>query len=243
MHKFLIAAGAAVVLVCVTLVVALPDVRDAVFSNNSPVASFQESDSSVCNIPGSGAGFGTNQNYWRPRGPLTGDAFLDGSIVLFAYGLFMMLFVAAPAASRSAQLAYGGIGGAVMLLAAVLCTVSYNGIQAGPPSAEAASFPTAAPVGNPIGTPKSGRIVYIENCLICHDAEGKGTGPGGANLPTKPRDLSSYVGERTDAQLATSIADGFSGLMPSFKLKLSPAEIANVIQYSRKLADDAKTGK
>jgi mono/diheme cytochrome c family protein len=243
MKKIVSAGAAAIVMVCATLVVALPDLRDAVFSNNSPVASFLAADSSVCNIPGSGAGFGTNQNYWRPRGPLTGDAFLDGSIVLFAYGLFMTLFVAAPAGSRRSQLTYGGIGGAVMLMAVVLCAVSYSGIQAGPPSAAAASFLTALPVGKSIGEPKSGRIVYIENCLICHDAEGKGTGPGGANLPTKPRDLSTYVRERTDTELATSIAGGFSGLMPSFKLKLSPGEIANVIQYSRKLADDAKTGK
>jgi mono/diheme cytochrome c family protein len=244
MKKILIAATAALLLVLATLIVTLPDLRDALFSTDTPYATFQEADNSVCNTPGSGAGFGTNQNYWRPRGPLTGDLFLDGSIALFAYGLFMLLFVAAPAASRGSQFTYGGIGGAVMLLAGVLCITSFNGIQAGPPGPAVAQAQASQPQAQqPATTAKSGLLVYIENCVVCHDPAGKGTGPGGANLPTKPQDLTTYVREHDDRELTANIADGYSGSMPAFKTKLSPAEIQNVIQYIRKLSDDAQAGK
>ena len=35
----------------------------------------------------------------------------------------------------------------------------------------------------------AGRAEFLENCAVCHGADGKGTGPSGATLKTKPADL------------------------------------------------------
>jgi mono/diheme cytochrome c family protein len=73
-----------------------------------------------------------------------------------------------------------------------------------------------------------GAQIYAANCASCHGASGGGgTGPqlaGGAAAKRFP-DVADQV---------TFVTDG-SGAMPSFGGQLSPAEIHNVVEYTRTL--------
>lgn len=84
-----------------------------------------------------------------------------------------------------------------------------------------------------------GSILYIRNCMACHGADGDGDGPGANQLSPRPRDFRSpfWMAAQTDDKLADAIRNGRPGTnMPPFGAKLSPAEIAAVVQYLRGFA-------
>jgi mono/diheme cytochrome c family protein len=62
-----------------------------------------------------------------------------------------------------------------------------------------------------------GKEIYVAKCALCHGEKGDGKGPGAANLPLKPADL-------TDGKMVAEMADNFwvwrvseGGLVEPFK--------------------------
>jgi mono/diheme cytochrome c family protein len=89
---------------------------------------------------------------------------------------------------------------------------------------------------------KAGRQVHVSNCQRCHGPQGKGDGPAGKLLKTKPADW-------TNKQKMSGLSDdyifkiiwggggsvGKSTLMPAFKGKLSDDQIRDVRAFVRSL--------
>jgi mono/diheme cytochrome c family protein len=91
-----------------------------------------------------------------------------------------------------------------------------------------------------------GREIYVAKCALCHGDKGDGKGPGAANLPLKPADL-------TDAKMVAEMAGNFwywrvseGGLvepfkskgsaMPAWKGELSQSDRWAVIAYAHTLS-------
>jgi mono/diheme cytochrome c family protein len=88
-----------------------------------------------------------------------------------------------------------------------------------------------------------GKQTYAQYCASCHGDTGQGDGPGGANLPIKPQNLTLglVMNPLPDHFLHKIIADGpqvvgLSALMPPFKPQLGDRQINEVIAYMRTLA-------
>jgi cytochrome c6 len=76
-----------------------------------------------------------------------------------------------------------------------------------------------------------GADVYKAKCQMCHGADGKGQTPMGKSM--KLKDLGSAdVQNMKDSELKTLIENG-KGKMPSYKGKLTNAEIEDVVQHIR----------
>ncbi len=76
-----------------------------------------------------------------------------------------------------------------------------------------------------------GGDVYKTKCAMCHGPDGKGETAMGKNL--KLRDLGSAdVQNVHDSELKTLLENG-KGKMPSFKGKLTDAQMGDVIQFVR----------
>ncbi|HEX9423200.1 MAG TPA: cytochrome c [Pyrinomonadaceae bacterium] len=92
------------------------------------------------------------------------------------------------------------------------------------------------------GNAGSGRDVHVKNCQRCHGPQGKGDGPAGKLLKTKPADW-------TNKQKMSGLSDdyifkiiwggggivGKSTLMPAFKGKLTDEQIRDVRAFIRSL--------
>ena len=74
---------------------------------------------------------------------------------------------------------------------------------------------------------------YKANCILCHSADGSGSGPTGKALHAK--DLrSDEVQKQTDAALSESIAKG-KGKMPAFGTRLSADDLTKMVVFVRTL--------
>ncbi len=89
---------------------------------------------------------------------------------------------------------------------------------------------------------KAGRTVHINNCQRCHGPQGRGDGPAGQLLKTKPANWADKgkMSRLSDDYLYKIIsggggATGKSTLMPAFKGKLSDGQIWDVIAFIRSL--------
>ena len=91
-----------------------------------------------------------------------------------------------------------------------------------------------------------GREIYVAKCALCHGDKGDGKGPGAANLPLKPADL-------TDAKMVAEMAGNFwywrvsegglvepfkskGSVMPAWKGELSQSDRWAVIAYAHTLS-------
>lgn len=96
----------------------------------------------------------------------------------------------------------------------------------------------AAPTGNRA----AGLEVHKANCAKCHGTGGKGDGPAGKLLKTKPADWTdkAKMSRMSDNDLFNVIknggaAVGKSKLMPAWKDKLSDQQINDVVAFIRSL--------
>ncbi len=87
-----------------------------------------------------------------------------------------------------------------------------------------------------------GQPLYQEYCTACHGVAGKGDGPAGTTLATRPPDLTTYVPTQDGQTLHALIRDG-QGDMPAFGDRLSDADIDAVIAYLRRVADPKGFGR
>lgn len=89
-------------------------------------------------------------------------------------------------------------------------------------------------------TPESlaiGRRAYQAHCQACHGADGRGEGPGAANLYPRPTDFMVHFASRhthTDGRLFYWVTYGMGGTgMPGFKSQLSDSERWHLVNYLR----------
>jgi mono/diheme cytochrome c family protein len=100
--------------------------------------------------------------------------------------------------------------------------------------------PTVVNRPNPVlvnaNTIALGEKLYVNNCLICHGAAGKGDGAGGAALEKKPADLGARIraGEK-DGELFWKISEGKSPML-SWKGSLSETQRWELVNYIKTFA-------
>jgi mono/diheme cytochrome c family protein len=103
---------------------------------------------------------------------------------------------------------------------------------------------SAVPAANPManedwsgGSAEAGKIVFINQCALCHGPNGKGgEKPGIGTVPTL-RDP-EWQDRMTDGRIAKTITHG-RGAMPSFMGKLSKDDLTNVVAFVRTLKRSA----
>ena len=84
----------------------------------------------------------------------------------------------------------------------------------------------------------AGHTLFVQNCVLCHGAAGKGDGPVGLTLNPRPADLTKHTapGLHTDGQLYEWITHGYPhSAMPAFGERLSDADRWNLVNYIRTL--------
>jgi copper transport protein len=106
--------------------------------------------------------------------------------------------------------------------------------------------PTNATAGNPVKpTSESiarGKTLFQQNCLVCHGIDGRGDGPGAAELSPAPTDFRLHMPLHTDPQFYSFIANGYPGsAMPQFGKAISETDIWNLVNYLRNAFTDAPT--
>ena len=85
------------------------------------------------------------------------------------------------------------------------------------------------------------RAFFAINCIVCHGPDGSARGADGSRLKgqdfTDAKDMKGF----TDAELAKTIRKGkLFGRMPSFKDRLSEAEIMELVQQIVRKAEKGK---
>jgi copper transport protein len=96
--------------------------------------------------------------------------------------------------------------------------------------------------GNPVEASEesiaNGKMLFEQNCVVCHGAEGRGDGPQAESLDPKPADLRQHLPYHTDPQFFAFIANGFPGTaMPAWRDDFTDEEIWNIINYLRTFED------
>lgn len=85
-------------------------------------------------------------------------------------------------------------------------------------------------------TPPAGKAPFVQNCAICHGADGKADFPAAKRLGVRDLTALTHTGE----QLEKALRDGVKNakgvqVMPPFKGQLSPEQIAAVVEYVKSL--------
>ena len=81
--------------------------------------------------------------------------------------------------------------------------------------------------------------IYVQKCVSCHGAQGKGDGPAGKYLNPKPNDFATSLKDKTDDWIAKAIkgggvAVGLSPVMPPYA-DLSDDQVKALVEYIKKL--------
>jgi len=116
-------------------------------------------------------------------------------------------------------------------------------VSAVPARPSGADTPTSP--GQPAqGDLEAGKVVFVNNCVICHGAGGRGDGPGSATLNPKPADLTdrALMAKVDEPTRVKALNEGVPALdasrsspprMPSFREVLSEKQIRDVLAYVR----------
>lgn len=89
---------------------------------------------------------------------------------------------------------------------------------------------------------KIGQQLFTENCAVCHGETGRGNGPAAAGLTLKPPDYGNgHLDIHTDGDIFYWIQNGISqgSPMPAFKDKLTDDQIWHLVNYVRRLRNEA----
>lgn len=100
-----------------------------------------------------------------------------------------------------------------MTVARVAFGLAVLALAACGPAPEAGPEPAPAEPPAPVVTAamlERGHTLYVDNCVPCHGAGGRGDGPSSAHLEPKPRDHTdrAYMKTLSDEDLAATIRNG-----------------------------------
>ena len=99
----------------------------------------------------------------------------------------------------------------------------------------APAYPTtyaASPVRYTAEAIAGGAVLYASNCSACHGHLGRGDGPAGGSLPTKPTDLTERALQHREGELFWWIAHGIPGTpMRGHAPPLSELEVWRLVQF------------
>ena len=87
---------------------------------------------------------------------------------------------------------------------------------------------------NLAGDITSGKIFYMQNCIACHGAEGKGDGPRAYFIYPRPRNFQHPASKArfNRPELFTAIKKGVTGReMPAWEKVMSDQQIADITEY------------
>jgi len=126
---------------------------------------------------------------------------------------------------------------ATAVLSLFLMTAAYA-------SQAASAIPTKPPPAAAKVSPESianGEAIFKRQCQMCHGATGLGDGPASKTLKGKLPNLTdkATMDKIKDQEIHEAIENGLKtevGNMPSFKSKLKPEEIQDVMNFVRTLA-------
>ncbi len=83
----------------------------------------------------------------------------------------------------------------------------------------------------------AGRALYLDRCADCHGKNGKGQGPGAADIEKPPTNFKDgKCLEQSDGELFWKISEGRRP-MPSYRKKLSDEERWKLVFYLRTFSD------
>ena len=119
-----------------------------------------------------------------------------------------------------------GAAGALLVAGAVLF-FSVDSHATGDPTAGNPVEPTDESV-------ERGRMLFQQNCIVCHGVDGRGDGPQAASLDPAPTDMRGHIPLHTDPQFYAFIADGYAGTaMPAFRDAFEEEDIWNLVNFLR----------
>lgn len=125
------------------------------------------------------------------------------------------------------------LGCVAVALVAIACTETASPTNTSTP--RTAASPTSAAPAAPVDEFATAKAIYTKNCEGCHGPKAEG---GLAKVNDKqikvPSLKSDHAIKHTDEQLTKTITNG-QEQMPSFKEKLKPEEIAEMVRYIRKV--------
>ena len=84
----------------------------------------------------------------------------------------------------------------------------------------------------------AGKLIYAQQCVVCHGITGKGNGPSGKALNPKPTDFTTATGDDAEWFKATKLgskAVGKSNGMEGAAGKLTDEQIRDVLAYVKTL--------
>ncbi len=94
-----------------------------------------------------------------------------------------------------------------------------------------------ASVSNPIEATEvsieRGRMLFMNNCTVCHGETGRGDGPQAAALSIPPANLYDHIPSHPDQFFFGVIAKGLGGVMPPFEDVISEEDRWNILNFLR----------
>jgi copper transport protein len=78
-----------------------------------------------------------------------------------------------------------------------------------------------------------GKMLFQQNCTICHGDSGRGDGPAAATLPIPPANLYDHIPYHPDQFFFGVMTKGLSGVMPAFENQISEEDRWNILNYLR----------
>lgn len=85
------------------------------------------------------------------------------------------------------------------------------------------------------------RALFKQHCVTCHGVDGKADTPVGKAVKASDL-LSPQVQKKTDAELTEVIENG-KQKMPTFKAKLKPQQVKELVEYIRELGKPETAGQ
>ncbi len=136
---------------------------------------------------------------------------------------------------KIARLQFAGLFG---IATALLLMTAVYGAQTKPAAKVAAPAPAAKASPESIA---NGETLFKRQCQMCHGATGMGDGPAAKTLKGKLPNLSdkATMAKIKDEEIHEALENGLKtevGNMPSFKTKLKPEEMQDVINFVHSLA-------